>query len=66
MDRAISHEDLIREVWGAEKKVGLALLKLYIHYLRQKIEDQPRKPYYLLAEWGYGYRLRPPNLEPVS
>jgi two-component system KDP operon response regulator KdpE len=64
--RAVSHEDLIREVWGAEKKVGLALLKLYIHYLRQKIEDQPKKPYYLLVEWGYGYRLRPPNLEPVS
>jgi DNA-binding response OmpR family regulator len=34
---------------------------LYIHYLRQKIEDQPKKPYYLLAEWGYGYRLRPPS-----
>ena len=63
--RAVAHEDLIREVWGTEKETGLSSLKLYIHYLRQKIEDQPNKPYYLLAEWGFGYRLRPPSRETV-
>jgi two-component system KDP operon response regulator KdpE len=56
--RVVSHEELIREVWGLEESASLASLKVYIHYLRQKIEDQPRKPYYLLAEWGIGYRFR--------
>jgi len=61
--RVVTHEDLIREVWGTEKEASLGSLKLYIHYLRQKIEDQPKKPYYLLAEWGIGYRLLKPRKE---
>ncbi len=56
--RVVTHEELIREIWGTEKDTSLASLKLYIHYLRRKIEDQPREPYYLLAEWGIGYRFR--------
>ena len=56
--KVVSHEQLIKEVWGTDKEVSLGSLKLYIHYLRQKLEDQPRKPYYVLAEWGTGYRLR--------
>ena len=56
----VTHEDLIREIWGTEKESGLGSLKLYVHYLRQKIEDHPKRPQYLLAEWGIGYRLRKP------
>jgi two-component system KDP operon response regulator KdpE len=59
--RVVSHEELIREVWGMEHSASPASLKVYIHYLRQKIEDQPREPYYLLAEWGIGYRFREPS-----
>jgi len=59
--RVVPHEELIREVWGTGKDSGLTSLKLYIHYLRRKIEKQPKKPYYLLAEWGIGYRLREPE-----
>ncbi|WP_448595952.1 winged helix-turn-helix domain-containing protein, partial [Thermoflexus hugenholtzii] len=33
-------------------------LKLYIHYLRQKIEPDPRHPRYILTEWGIGYRFQ--------
>ena len=62
--RVVSHEELIREVWGLEESASLASLKVYIHYLRRKIEDHPREPYYLLAEWGIGYRFREQN--PVS
>lgn len=61
--RVVTHEDLIREVWGTEKEASLGSLKLYIHYLRQKIEDQPKEPRYLLAEWGIGYRLLKPSKE---
>jgi two-component system KDP operon response regulator KdpE len=59
--RVVAHEELIKEVWGTDKDVSLGSLKLYIHYLRQKIEDRPRKPRYLLAEWGIGYRFREAN-----
>jgi two-component system KDP operon response regulator KdpE len=60
--RVVSHEELIREVWGTEGGATVASLKVYIHYLRQKIEDRPKKPHYLLAEWGIGYRLREPKM----
>lgn len=56
--RVVTHEDLIREIWGTEKDTSLGSLKLYVHYLRQKIEISPKKPRYLLAEWGVGYRFR--------
>jgi len=59
--RVVSHEELIREVWGMEESASLASLKVYVHYLRRKIEDRPREPYYLLAEWGIGYRFREPG-----
>ncbi|MBN1993628.1 MAG: response regulator transcription factor [Anaerolineae bacterium] len=59
--RVVTHEELIQEVWGTQKNVSLGSLKLYIHYLRQKLEDHPRKPRYLLAEWGIGYRLHEPR-----
>jgi two-component system KDP operon response regulator KdpE len=60
--RVVSHEELIREVWGTEGGASIASLKVYIHYLRQKLEDRPKKPRYLLAEWGIGYRFREPKL----
>jgi two-component system KDP operon response regulator KdpE len=58
--RVVTHDQLIQEIWGTDKKTSLGSLKLYVHYVRQKIEDNPRKPYYLLSEWGVGYRLRRP------
>jgi two-component system KDP operon response regulator KdpE len=64
--RVVTHEELIQEIWGTGKEVSLGSLKLYIHYLRQKIEDHPKKPRYLLAEWGIGYRLREPRQEIIS
>ncbi len=59
--RVVPHEELIQEVWGTEKDVGLTSLKLYVHYLRRKLGEHPKKPYYVLAEWGIGYRLREPK-----
>ncbi len=36
-------------------------LRLYVGYLRQKLEENPRRPRMLLTEWGYGYRLVAPR-----
>ncbi len=55
--RTVSHDTLLRRVWGAEYVNRRDYLKLYIWYLRQKIENDPRDPRYLLSERGQGYRL---------
>jgi len=56
--RVIPHETLLAQVWGPEYIGEIQYLKLYIRYLRQKIEKDPSKPQYILTEWGIGYYFR--------
>jgi two-component system KDP operon response regulator KdpE len=55
--RTVSHDTLLRRVWGPEYSNRRDYLKLYIWYLRQKIEEDPRSPAYIISERGQGYRL---------
>ena len=55
--RTVSHDTLLRRVWGPEYSNRRDYLKLYIWYLRQKIEDDPRSPTRIISERGQGYRL---------
>lgn len=55
--RTVSHDTLLRRVWGAEYANRRDYLKLYIWYLRQKIEPEPREPKFIISERGQGYRL---------
>lgn len=55
--RTVNHDTLLRRVWGPEYSNRRDYLKLYIWYLRQKIEEDPRKPTRILSERGQGYRL---------
>jgi len=55
--RVVTHDSLLRRVWGPEYSERRDYLKLYIWYLRQKIETDPRHPRYLVSERGQGYRL---------
>jgi DNA-binding response OmpR family regulator len=48
---------LVRQVWGEEREQNSGLLNLYIHYLRRKIEEDPRHPKHILTKWGVGYYL---------
>ncbi len=57
--RAVSHSKLIAHVWGPEYSDCRHYLRLYIRYLRSKIEDDPRNPERILNEWGVGYRFEP-------
>ena len=54
----VSHKNLLSEVWGLDYVQDIRSLKLYIRYLRQKIEPDPSQPRYILTEWGVGYRFR--------
>lgn len=53
----VPHETLLAKVWGYEYRDETHYLRLYINYLRKKIEDDPAKPYYILTERGVGYRF---------
>jgi len=63
--KLLSHENLLTKVWGREYRDDEQLLRLYITYLRQKIEPDPSHPRYILNERGLGYRFaeyrEPPN-----
>ena len=51
------HETLLAKVWGHEYRDETHYLRLYITYLRQKIEPDPAHPRYILTERGVGYRF---------
>jgi DNA-binding response OmpR family regulator len=53
----MSHETLLSKVWGPEYRDEIQYLRLYINYLRQKIEPDPGTPRYILTERGIGYRF---------
>lgn len=56
-DRVVPHKELIEAVWQTPTRSTRRLLKLYIFYLRRKIEKDPRSPAYLQSIWGVGYRF---------
>jgi DNA-binding response OmpR family regulator len=56
-DRAVPHAEILREVWGPEYAQDSPTLQVYIRYLREKVEPNPRKPVYIRTEWGIGYRF---------
>jgi two-component system KDP operon response regulator KdpE len=53
----LPHETLLAKVWGHEYRDETHYLRLYITYLRQKIEEDPANPKYILTERGLGYRF---------
>jgi two-component system KDP operon response regulator KdpE len=52
-----THQMLLTKVWGPEYRDESHYLRLYITYLRQKIEEDPASPKYILTERGIGYRF---------
>lgn len=53
----MTHETLLSKVWGYAYRDDTQLLRLYITYLRQKIEPDPANPKYIFTERGIGYRF---------
>jgi two-component system, OmpR family, KDP operon response regulator KdpE len=52
-----THQMLLTKVWGPEYRDENHYLRLYVTYLRQKIEEDPSNPRYILTERGVGYRF---------
>ena len=53
--RTLTHEMILSKVWGYEYRDESQYVRLYITYLRQKIEPDPSTPKYILTERGVGY-----------
>ncbi len=55
----VPHQALLSQVWGPACASELQYLKLYIRYLRRKIEPDPAQPRYIITVRGVGYQLNP-------
>jgi two-component system KDP operon response regulator KdpE len=53
----LSHDQILINVWGYEYRDQPHYVRLYINYLRKKIEEDPANPKYILTERGLGYRF---------
>jgi two-component system KDP operon response regulator KdpE len=53
----VPHDQLLAKVWGYEYRDEAHYVRLYINYLREKIEEDPSNPRYILTERGVGYRF---------
>jgi two-component system, OmpR family, KDP operon response regulator KdpE len=55
--KVLTHQYLLREVWGPTCDRQTHYPRMYVANLRRKLEDDPADPRYLLTEQGVGYRL---------
>jgi len=62
----LTHETLLSKVWGQDYRDETHYLRLYIAYLRQKIEPDSGHPRYILTERGLGYRFAAFDREKAS
>jgi two-component system KDP operon response regulator KdpE len=53
----LTHDQLLAKVWGYEYRDEPHYVRLYVNYLRQKLEEDPSNPKYILTERGVGYRF---------
>jgi two-component system KDP operon response regulator KdpE len=57
-DEVVTTNSLLKEAWGSAYRTRNGYVRVYMHSLRRKIEDDPTRPKYLVNESGLGYRLQ--------
>jgi two-component system response regulator VicR len=64
--KALSRERILQHIWGAghQGDIETRVIDVHIRNLRRKIEDEPSRPFYLLAVPGIGYRFTNARPEP--
>ena len=62
--KMLTHRQILKEVWGDAHIEDMQYLRVYISQLRDKVEDDPAAPQYIVTEPGIGYRMEIAN-EPV-
>lgn len=59
--KVLTHQQILKEVWGPTHAKDVQYLRVYAGQLRQKLEPEPAQPRFLLTEPGVGYRLVEPS-----
>jgi two-component system KDP operon response regulator KdpE len=59
--RVVTHQQLLREVWGPAQVEEVQYLRVYMKQLRQKLETDPAQPTLLITTPGVGYGLKAPD-----
>jgi two-component system, OmpR family, KDP operon response regulator KdpE len=57
-DEVVTTSALLKDTWGSAYRTKAGYVRVYMHALRRKIEDDPTRPRFLVSESGLGYRLR--------
>jgi two-component system KDP operon response regulator KdpE len=55
--KVLTHRQICRDVWGPSHEQSTHYARIYMGHLRQKLEDDPAQPKYIVTETGVGYRL---------
>ncbi len=56
-NQTLTRQDLLERVWGQGYEDAFSILSTYIHYLREKLEENPDSPEYICTIRGKGYRF---------
>ena len=56
--KVLTHNQLLREVWGAGYEQEFHILHVNVSNLRRKVEPDPTRPQFIITEPGVGYRLK--------
>lgn len=56
--KVLTHQYLLKQVWGASHQNESQYLRVFVAQLRKKIEDDPNRPGYIITESGIGYRFK--------
>jgi two-component system KDP operon response regulator KdpE len=56
--KVMTHQQILKEVWGPSYQENAHYLRIYMSQLRQKLELDPTQPRFLLTESGVGYRFK--------
>ena len=55
--KMLTHKQILRDVWGNAHTEDMQYLRVYVSQLREKIEEEPATPKYIITEPGIGYRM---------
>lgn len=55
--RVLTHQFLLKEIWGFSSQNETQYLRVFIAQLRKKLEDNPNSPVHIITESGVGYRF---------
>jgi len=56
--RVYSRENLLNLIWGADYSGDIRTVDVHMRRLREKLEDNPAQPEYVLTKWGVGYYFK--------